>query len=93
RMYRKYEADRPRVPAENLCEVRYEDLVQDPIGQMDRIYSELKLGDFERARPALEAYVGATGDYQTNRYKISDRDRELVSTRWGHLMRRHGYDV
>ncbi len=95
RMYTRFEADRPLVAASNLCEVRYEDLVQDPRGQMQRIYDELELGGFDELAPALDAYIAASMEgYQTNRYsKISDENRREVARRWGPLMKRYGYEL
>ena len=37
--------------------VRYEDLVADPLTEVQRIYRQLDLGDFEPARPAIEEYL------------------------------------
>ena len=48
RMYEVFERDRRLIPAGQFCEVRYEDLVQDPVGQMRRAYEELALGEFRR---------------------------------------------
>jgi len=31
-----------------VAELRYEDLVEDPLGQISRIYSRLNLGDLRR---------------------------------------------
>ena len=35
------------IPANQLCELKYEDLVRDPMGQLRRIYEQLELGDFD----------------------------------------------
>ena len=39
----------------------------DPVGQVQRVYEELELGDFEAVRPAIEDYFEKTKDYQVNR--------------------------
>ncbi len=71
RMLRNYQAmydaffeDRRLVPAGRLCEVGYEELEKDPVGQVRRVYTELGLPDFEAAHPALEAYVASLAGYQ-----------------------------
>ena len=38
-----------------LCELKYEDLVRDPLGQVRTIYQQLELGDFEQFRRQIEA--------------------------------------
>jgi hypothetical protein len=94
KMYRKFDADVPRIPQGHFCEVRYEDLVNDPLGEIEKIYTQLELGGFAEARPKLEAFVNSMDGYQTNRYpKITDAERQQVAERWGPFMRRCGYDV
>ena len=90
-MYAAYHRDRELLGPTQLSEVRYEDLVQDPIGQMRRIYEELDLGNFDRLLPALEAYVASKADYKRNRYEIPPETRAEVARRWGPFMERYGY--
>jgi hypothetical protein len=91
RMYEAYLAQKDLVPSENLCEVRYEQLVRDPVGQIQAIYEHLRLGDFEQARPQIEAYAAKEKDYQTNRYELPDSTRAEITRRWGELIERLGY--
>ena len=58
-----------------LCEVRYEELVVNPIGQMRAVYQQLELGDFDRVLPALKKYFADKANYQTNRFQLSPRQR------------------
>jgi omega-hydroxy-beta-dihydromenaquinone-9 sulfotransferase len=91
RMYEKFERDRTLVDPARLIEIRYEDLVRDPIGQMRAIYEHLGLGEFEFAVPKLQAYFKDAEDYRTGSYQIPDELREQIDRRWGPYMRRHGY--
>jgi hypothetical protein len=93
RMYEVFERDRSLIPAGQFCEVRYEDLVADPIGQMEQVYGRLGLGDFERVRPAVAAYFAEKADYQTNRYAVSAETRAEIARRWGAFFKRYGYAV
>ena len=77
---------------ENFCELRYEDLVRDPVAQMETIYDHLQLGDFELARPKIEAYMQSQKDYKTNRHQISPEIQAEISRRWSPFMRQYGYD-
>ena len=63
-MYEVFERDRSLIPAGQFCEVRYEDLVAQPIQQMQRVYEELNLGGFEKVRPQMEAYFATKGRLQ-----------------------------
>ncbi|HTQ40158.1 MAG TPA: sulfotransferase, partial [Pirellulales bacterium] len=62
RMYRGFNRQRAAIPDNQICELKYEDLVRDPIGQLRRIYEQLELGDFEAVRPAMEKHVGGQKD-------------------------------
>ncbi len=91
RMYRAFEAQRGTLEPGQLHELRYEELVRDPIGQVREIYERLELGGFDAVLPALEKYLTANQDYQTNRYQIESELRDQIDRRWGPLMRRYGY--
>jgi hypothetical protein len=73
-------------------DVRYEDLVRDPLGELRRIYETLDLGGFARAEPAMRAYVDAQRGYEKNRLdELSEQDRRDVTARWAFAFRAFGY--
>ncbi len=91
RMYDALEKSRERVDPSCFCEVRYEDLVADPLGQVRRIYQELDLGDFAQVLPALEKHVAGMKGYRPNQYQLSPETRQQIAQRWGDFIRRYGY--
>jgi len=93
KMYEAFSAQRGSIAPERLCEVRYEDLVADPVGQVERIYESLDLSDFDRVRPALEAYMARTKDYKTNRFELPDEQRAQIESRWASFFEQYGYEV
>ena len=92
RMYEAFEEDRKLVPPGQLCDVRYEDLVADPVGQVQAIYERLNLGDFEAVRPAIETYVERTQGYKRNRFEFVPGQKEEIATRWRSFFERYGYE-
>jgi hypothetical protein len=74
-----------------FCEVRYEDLIAHPIEQMQRIYEELDLDDFDAVRPGIETYMAGQKDYKTNRYQLSPENRAEISRRWEKYLVQYGY--
>jgi hypothetical protein len=92
RMYAAFEDARPRLPADRFYEVRYEDLVLDPVGQLRRIYEKLNLGDFSAAEPGVRRYLEEVGNYQTNRYQISPELKAEIRRRWAGYVERYGYE-
>ncbi|MEX0675750.1 MAG: sulfotransferase [Pirellulales bacterium] len=91
KMYEKFNRDRALVAQSRLFEVRYEDLVRDPIEQMRALYEHLELGEFETALPKLQTYFKDHEGYRVSTYRISDELREQIDRRWGKYMRRYGY--
>jgi hypothetical protein len=92
-MYDRYEDDRKLIPAGNLCEIKYEDLVRDPLTEMQTIYERLGLDAFEQVVPRLKDYLSATDGYQTNKYELSDELRQRISERWRAFIEKYGYDA
>jgi hypothetical protein len=90
-MYERLEATRHLVPQGRFFEVRYEDLVADPLANMRRLYESLDLGDFERVRPRIERYVAEKHGYKTNRYKLDPALRDEIGRRWGRRIAQYGY--
>jgi len=92
-LYRRIEEGRKRLAANRFHEVRYEDLIRDPIGEMRRLYEGLELGGFEEVRPRLEAFFAANAGYRTNRYKPLEPTLQAeITRRWGEVIRRYGYE-
>lgn len=90
-MYAAFERDRPRLPEGSLHEVRYEDLVADPVGELRRAYAQLDLGDFSRVQPAVEQRVRAASNYRTNEYRLDPRLVTEIHRRWRPFIERYGY--
>lgn len=90
-MYEKLEESRPLVAPSHFYELRYEDLVKDPIEQVRAIYEHLELGDFAEVLPQLKQYLAGSATYTTNRYTLSSELRDAITQRWGHVIRRYGY--
>ncbi len=92
RMYRGFNRQRTAIPANQLCELKYEDLVRDPMTQLRRIYEQLELGDFDAVAPQMQAYVGGQKDYKTNKHELEPELRSEIRRRWSDYFDRYGYE-
>jgi len=90
RMYEAYFRDTRDIPAENLIEIRYEDLCADKVGVMEKVYAQLNLGDFEKMRPGLERYAEEHKNYKKNKFQIDDELHDRISERWKLYIDRFG---
>lgn len=91
-LYRKLDEGRELVDPTRFYELRYEDLIGDPEGQLRRLYQHLGLGDFECYLPRLRQYLADHADYKTNSYQLTVEQRAIVDEHWGEIIDRYGYD-
>jgi hypothetical protein len=92
-IYDRLEESRKLFKPGRFHELRYEELVKDPVAEMEKVYAALELDGFDQARPRLEAYVRGTRDYETNKYAITDAQRVEIDRRWGDVIRKYGYGI
>ncbi len=92
RMYEGFETQRNGLDEKHVIDIRYEDLVANPIAVLQHIYQQLDLGDFERVRDEFEQYVESLKDYQTNQHELEPELRAEIRRRWSFYFERYGYE-
>jgi hypothetical protein len=92
-MYTAFERDRVALGPDRLHEVKYEDLVADPVAVLEAAYDRLGLEGFTAARPAVEAQAHAMKRYRTNTYRHDPRIVAAVADRWRGFIDRYGYAI
>lgn len=75
-----------------LARVRYEDLVADPVAQMERLYAELGIEGFETVRPRLDQHAASVADHTRNRFILTPAQKARVDAQWGALIKEKGYE-
>ena len=91
-MYDAYFDERHLIPPGRFCEVRYTDLEQDPIREVERIYGDLSLPDFGVVRPTVEEYVRSLAGYRKNEYsELPAEVREELAVAWRRAFDEFGY--
>ncbi len=91
RMYEAFEAQRTLIPEGQLVDLRYEDLVADPLASLELIYSELNLGGFESLKPQLAQRLAGHKEYRANRHVIDEATEREILQRWRPYAERYGY--
>jgi omega-hydroxy-beta-dihydromenaquinone-9 sulfotransferase len=92
-MYRDFERDRAAIPPGQFHQMRYEDLVRDPLATLEQCYEAIGLEDFARVRPHVERYLADLRKYRTNEYAVSPEGAAAVRASWGPFFRGWGYEI
>ncbi len=92
RMYSAFEQDRSLLRDNQLVELRYEDLVDNPLQRLRTVYTQLELGDFSRIEPAAEEHLANVKNYRRNHFELSEEKRRTVRERWAKYFERYGYE-
>lgn len=92
-MHEAAEQGRRLVPAEQFTQVRYEDLIDDPIAELERVYEQLDLGKLGNATEAMQRYLGNNRDYRKNQHVLNDAERNEIAQRTNAYRTVHGYDA
>lgn len=91
-MYTAYFKDREEIPENQLAEVKFEELVANPVSEMRRIYQQLELGNFEQALPSIEDYFQSKKDHKTNPFSLDPTLQTEIDTNWHQYMEAFGYE-
>ena len=86
-----YERDRHLIPEGDLHELRFEDLEQDPIGEMEQCYDTLGLGEFDTLRSILEPELPQLRRYRKNKFRPDTKWMERVYNELRSTFDRFGY--
>jgi hypothetical protein len=82
-MYQAFFEECVLIPAGQYCELRFEDLENDMVGQIGRVYEHLGLPGFAELRPKLAERAGSITGYQKNRYpEIDEPTRRRIASSW-----------
>lgn len=91
KMYERFWADQELIPQANYFELRFEDLVANPVDSLSNIYAQLDLDDFAPARAGILEYLEGTKEFQGNKHEVPEEMRRKISEGCGEYMKRYGY--
>ncbi len=91
RLMNSFFEQKEQIKTDRFVEVRYEDLIRDPMKHIQRIYETLKIPGFETATPAMMKYLDRQSEYKTNVYSIDQRIVQHVERNWKFTIDRWRY--
>ena len=90
-LYERYDDDVGQLGEKQLCELRYEDLVSDPLAALKQIFATLDLAGFEKMRPHFERRVAESRNYKAGTATSDPELRLMVEGRLSRYVTRFGY--
>ncbi len=90
-LFSAFERDRDLIPEGHFFQTRYEDLISDPLGEMEALYRRLDLGDFSKIRSKIEGYFTDRTEYRVDTYDLTPAQRQQIKRRWARFMGKYGY--
>jgi hypothetical protein len=90
-MYKKFYEDISLIPEGQFIEIAYENLVRNPLDELEKIYTELSIPSFKNAKKNFEIYLNSIKDYKVSKYEIDEELRSKIyselsftSNKWGY---------
>jgi LPS sulfotransferase NodH len=92
RMYAAFDAQRPQIDPCRLIDIRYEDLIEDPVAALRQIYETLRLSDFDSVQPTIQAWADSEHrEYKPNRHQLPAEKEAMIQSAWQDYFDRYGY--
>ena len=91
RLFHTYDADKKLLHPGQLHEMKFEDLEQDPLGEMRKVYETLGLNGFPAVETAITAQLDSLRKYRKNEYDLEESLKRQIYERWRPAFERYGY--
>ncbi|MEM9412896.1 MAG: sulfotransferase, partial [Planctomycetota bacterium] len=89
-LYRAYFRDKTFLKPNQLIEVSFEELIENPAKTIELVYSQLELGDSRQVIRSVSDYFSQRKDHKLNRHDTSGYS-EQIDSHWSDYMRQFGY--
>jgi omega-hydroxy-beta-dihydromenaquinone-9 sulfotransferase len=91
-MYDRFFAERSLIPQGSFHEIAFEELEQDPLAELRKLYARLSLSEFEAVEPNIRKYVESLRTYKRNEFPaLSPQLKSRISDKWNSTIQEWGY--
>jgi hypothetical protein len=93
-MYDAFFEERGLIPDGHFHEMGFEELENDPVGEMRKLYEALGLPEFRNVEPTLKSYLHSLRDYRKNTFpELASEFRQRIAAEWRRCLEEWGYPV
>jgi len=89
----RYLLEKDLIPAGQLIELAYEELIQNPLESMRKIYEAIRLDDFGYCENRMRSYVENQKSYVRLNHEIPEEEKKLVNEKLEPLIRYWNYPL
>ena len=93
RLMNDYLEQKSLIPAENLMELRFEEFEQNPVKEMEKIYTDLLKEDFSTVQSYFTDYFKTQKSHQKNKYMVDASEIAAIREHWGKFIEMYKYDL
>lgn len=93
RLLGDYMQHRKLIPEKNLIEVRYDDLLTNPMKEIESIYDHFGFPAYQQVSPVISAYADSKKGHVRNKYSIKRSLLDEILSNTDFAMKEWGYDV
>ncbi len=91
-MYERYYEDIKLIPEGNLVDVKFEKLSENPIEDLERIYSSLDLSGIDQLKERVKPYLESVAGYTPSKYEMSEEEKTIIYSFWQKTIDKWGYE-
>jgi hypothetical protein len=92
KMYDSFHADRQEIDDHHIIDIRYEDLIAEPVETLRKIYESLRLSDFDTVSEDIQDWAdNEHRQYKTNTHQLAPEQEKHLLDRWSDYFDRYGY--
>lgn len=77
-MMEQYKTDKHLIPKGNLIDIKFEEFEQNMLPEIERIFRNLDIPDFENAKPSIERYYNEISDYKRKPHDLPAKFKAQV---------------
>jgi len=92
-MYDSYFEHRDQLAPDQICEIRFEELIQDPVNVLATAYETLELEGFEQVKPKIEANFEARKGHKINPKNLDANLKASIDRRLDRYISEFGYNT
>lgn len=89
----RYLEQRNDIPEGQLAEVRFKDFVSQPVREIQKVYEQLDLSKFNRAKPHFDRFLDQKAEGKSSDYQYENHIIKKINNNWRFAFEQWNYSV